>query len=79
MSDVLTYDNAQKTVVQIGDVVMAPGNIRGIVIGIQRAFVTVFAIGTNMKTGETFVLTPRYIHDFPASDCMYLEKQTLSL
>ena len=64
---------------QIGDVVMAPGNVRGIVIGVQEAFVKVLAIATKIDTGETFVLTPRFIHDFPVSDCSYLKKQTLTL
>jgi hypothetical protein len=63
----------------IGDVVMAPGNIRGIVMEVKGTFVTVLAIGTSKDTGDTYVLNPRYIHDFPASDCFYLEKQTLNL
>ena len=64
---------------QIGDVVMAPGNVRGIVIAVNEAFVTVLAIATTIATGVTFVLTPRYIHDFPAIECHFMEKQTLSL
>jgi hypothetical protein len=63
----------------IGDVVMIQGNVRCIVIGINGAFVKVLGIGTKMDTGVTFVLTPRYIHDHPASVCHYLEKQTLTL
>jgi hypothetical protein len=50
----------------IGDVVMAPGHLRGIIIAVKRTFVTVLAIGTSKETGDTFVLNPRYIHDFPA-------------
>jgi hypothetical protein len=55
----------QKCVAGVGDVVMAPGNLRGIAIGVKGTFVTVLAIGTSKQTGDTFVLTPRYIHDFP--------------
>jgi hypothetical protein len=63
---------------RIGDVVMAPGNLRGIVIAITGTFVLVLAIGTS-ETGDAVVLTPHCICDFPASDCSYLEKQTLNL
>jgi hypothetical protein len=63
----------------VGDVVMAPGNIRGIVIAVNGTFVTFLAIGTTTANGDTFVLTPRYIHDFPARECHYLEKQLLNL
>jgi hypothetical protein len=62
-----------KRVACIGDVVMAPGNLRGTVIAISGTFVLVLAIGTSEETGDTFVLTPLCIHDFPASDCSYLE------
>jgi hypothetical protein len=62
----------------VGDVVMGPGFIRGIVITVKGTFVTVLAIGTSKESGDTFVLTPRFIHDFPASDCSYMEKQTLN-
>jgi hypothetical protein len=64
---------------RIGDVVMTPGEMRGVVIGLKNGFVTVLGIGTSKETGDTFVLPQRYIHDFPASDCMYLKKQTLNL
>jgi hypothetical protein len=53
--------------------------MRGIVIAIKGTFVTELGIGTNIETGETFVLTPRQILDLPASECVYLEKQTLNL
>lgn len=79
MSDPLTYDNKEKTAVQIGDVVMVPGNIRAIVIGMQGTFLKILGIGTSKVTGETFVLPQRYVHDFPVSECHYMEKQTLSL
>ena len=39
----------QKRVAGIGDVVMAPGNLRGIVIGVNGTFVTVLAIGTSKQ------------------------------
>ena len=51
--------------------------MRGIVIGMNGTFVKVLAIGTSKETGDTVVL--RYVHDYPASQCMYLEKQTLNL
>lgn len=79
MSDLLTYDNKEKTLVRIGDVVMVPGNIRAIVIGIEGTLVKILGIGTSKVTGETFVLQQRYVHDFPVSECYYMEKQTLSL
>lgn len=74
----LVYDDG-KTTPRVGDVVTAPGNMRGIVIGIKEPFVTVLGIGTSKDTGDTFVLPQRYVHDFPARDCTYREKQTLNL
>lgn len=79
MSDILTYGGDEKRVPQIGDVVMVPGNIRAIVIGIPGTFVKILAIGTRKETGETFVLQPTFVHDFPVSECIYMKKQTLSL
>lgn len=68
-----------KTKARIGDVVMAPGKIRGIVIEIDSAgFVKVLAIGTD-KNGDTYVLASRFVGHYPASDCTYLEKQLLNL
>jgi hypothetical protein len=67
-----TYAGGER-VASIGDIVMAPGNLRGIVIAINGGFVLVLAIGTSEETGDTFVLTPVCIHDFRASDCSYLE------
>jgi hypothetical protein len=64
---------------RVGDVVMAPGNMRGIVIGVSETFVKVLGIGTSLETGDTFVLPQRFVHDYPASQCMYMEKQTLNL
>jgi hypothetical protein len=79
MSDPLSYHNEKKTVVQIGDVVMVPGNIRAIVIGSEGISVKILGIGTSIQTGETFVLRPPYVRELPVSECLYLEKQTLSL
>jgi hypothetical protein len=68
-----------KTVARIGDVVMTHGQMRGITIAIEGTFVKVLGIGTDMKTGDTFVLPTRYVEHCPASNCHYLEKQTLTL
>ncbi len=73
------YMGDKSIVAKIGDVVMVPGNVRGIVIGIKGTFVTVLAIGTCKETGDTFVLQPPFVHDFPASECHYMEKQLLNL
>jgi hypothetical protein len=70
----------------IGDVVIGPGSApsRAIVIAVNGTFVKILGIGTN-PDGETFVLphpsmrAHRWIHDCPAGECHYLEKQTLSL
>ena len=62
---------------RIGDVVMVAG-MRGIVIAVD-GFVNVLGIGTDMNTGETFVLPQRFVHKYLASECHYLEKQTLSV
>jgi gentisate 1,2-dioxygenase len=53
--------------------------MRGIVIAMDGTFVKVLGIGTSMETGDTFVLPQRYVHDYPAAECHYMEKQTLSL
>jgi hypothetical protein len=79
MSEGLTYNDTAKTAVRIGDVVMAPGSMRGIVIAIKGTFVTVLGIGTSKDSGDTFVLPQRYVHDFPVSDCSYMERQILNL
>ncbi len=77
--DAIYMNDGKQIKAGIGDVVMAPGNMRGIVIGVKGTFVTVLGIGTSMETGDTFVLSPRFIHDYPASECIYMEKQTLNL
>jgi hypothetical protein len=68
-----------KTVARVGDVVMTRGEMRGITIAIEGTFVRVLGIGTEMKTGVTFVLPQRHVEHCPASFCHYLEKQTLTL
>lgn len=72
------YSNDSKVLARIGDVVMGPGQIRAIVIAIEGTFVTILGVGTNMDTGETAVLPSRWKHKCPASECYFLEKQTLS-
>lgn len=74
-----TYMGDKAIAPRIGDVVMSPGDVRGIVIGVKELFVTVLGIATSKETGDTFVLPQRYIHDFPASECHYMEKQLLNL
>ena len=63
----------------IGDVVLTRGDVRGIVIAVKDSFITVLGIGTDPKTDRTFVLTPRFIHDCPASECHYMKNQNLNL
>ena len=65
-------------VVRIGDVVMSPGNVRAIVIAVKGPSVTVLGIGTSKTTGDTFVLPQRYVKDFSASECFYMERQLLN-
>ena len=73
------YMGEERVVAGIGDVVMVRGGVRAIVIDVTGMFVKVLGIANNMDTGETFVLSPRYIHEYPACDCHYMEKQTLNL
>ena len=47
-----------KGVAKIGHVVMTPGYVRAIVIGIKGTFVRVRGIATKKDTGET-VMSPR--------------------
>jgi hypothetical protein len=74
-----TYMGENRVIARIGDVVMAPGGMRGMVIALKGTFVTVLGIGTSKETGDTFVLPQRYVHDYPAHDCHYMEKQILNL
>ena len=72
------YMGKEPIVARIGDVVVVPNNMRGIVIAVDGTFVRVLGIVTSKVTGDTTVLEPRLIHDCPASQCTYLEKQTLN-
>ena len=73
------YMGDKKIAARTGDVMMAPGNMRGIVIAVNGTFVKVLGIGTSKETGDTIVLPQRFVHDYPASECSYMEKQTLNL
>ena len=79
MSEALTYNDGTKTVVQLGDVVMAPGGMRGIVFGIEGIVLKVLGIGRSNDSGDMIVLSPRAVHEYPASACSYLPKQILDL
>jgi hypothetical protein len=86
MSFVAVYGDESKTEAKIGDMVMMPGSVRGIVSAIEGTFVTVIGIGTDLQTGATFVLPgpaagrdARFIKSVPASDCVLLEKQLFNL
>src|SRR5258708_5129701 len=74
-----TYMGEKAIAASVGDIVMAPGNVRAIVIAVNEASVKVLGIGTDINTGDTFVLPPPYIHDYPASQCHYMEKQILNM
>jgi hypothetical protein len=63
---------------RIGDVVMV-NTVRGIVIALDGAMVSVLGIGTHKETGDTFVLPQRHVETLPASGCHYMEKQVLNL
>jgi hypothetical protein len=64
-----------KGVAKIGHVVMTPGHVRAVVIGIDKTFVKVHGFGTHKETGEIVMLN--WVHDLPASECVLLENQTL--
>jgi hypothetical protein len=70
-----TYMNG-KGVAQVGHVVMTPGNVRAVVIGIEGTFVQVHGFGTHKETGDIVVLN--WVHNLPASECVLLDDQTLS-
>jgi hypothetical protein len=74
-----TYMGEKAIAASVGDVVMAPGDVRGIVIAVYGVAVKILGIGTSIKTGDTFVLKPPYIHDYSASQCHYMEKQILNV
>ena len=74
-----TYMGDKEIAARVGDVIIAPGSIRGIVIGVQGEFVTMLRIGTSQETGDTFVHPQRHVQDFLASQCSYPDKQTLNV
>ena len=55
---------------RIGDVMMTPGNVRGIVIGMNGTFVKVLAIGTSKETADTVVLRT-FMTIQPANACIW--------
>ncbi len=63
-----------KGVAKIGHVVMTPGHVRAVVIGIQGTSVKVHGFGTHKETGEIVILN--WVHELPASECVLLENQT---
>lgn len=73
------YMGEKQRVARVGNVVMVPGNVRGIVIEVKGTFVKFLGIGTKKDTGDTFVLQSPFVHDFTASECSYMEKQLLNL
>lgn len=64
-----------KGVAKIGHVVMAPGHVRAIVIGVDGTFLKVHGFGTHKDTGDIVILN--WIHALPASECVLLEDQSL--
>jgi hypothetical protein len=73
----LTYTDAE-TKPSVGDVVMAPGMIRGIVVEVKAVSVRILGIATDKATLNTFVLKPRFVQDSPIGDCMYMQPQHLN-
>jgi len=65
-----------KGLAEIGHIVMAPGQVRAIVIAISGTFVKVHGFGTKKENGEVVVLD--WVQDLPASECVLLEDQSLS-
>jgi len=62
---------------EVGDVVMAGGNERNVVVDVSGTFVTIIAIGLSKETGKAVVLPPA--DDCPARKCSYIEKAEPSL
>ena len=71
-----TYMNG-KGVVQIGNVVTTPDNVRAVVIGTDGSFVRVHGFGTHRETGDIVVLN--WVHDLPASECVLLDPYAVKL
>jgi hypothetical protein len=62
---------------EVGDVVMAAGNQRSVVVDVSGTFVTIIAIGLSKQTGKAVVLAPA--DDCPTRNCSYIEKADESL
>lgn len=73
------YSNKDRAIVAaVGDIVLVPGSQRGIVIDIRGTFVKVIVIAAIKETNDAIALKPRYISEFSARDCAYIENQTLN-
>ena len=55
-TELVPYYMNQKGVTKLGDIVMGPGNIRGIVIAVRGTFVKIVGIGVKKEPGEVVVL-----------------------
>jgi hypothetical protein len=62
---------------EVGDVVMASGSHRSVVVDVTGTFVTIIAIGLSKETGMPAILPPA--DDCPARKCSYIEKAEPSL
>jgi len=62
----------------VGDFVMTEGNVRAIVIAVNGISVKIVGVKIDKTTGDSIILNPLYIHDLPASQCHYSEKQALN-
>ncbi len=56
-----TYTDGKRAA-EVGDIVMAGGNKRSVVVDVSGTFVTIIAIGLSKETGKAVVLPP-------ADDC----------
>ena len=56
-------------IAKVGNIVMMPGYVRGVVIAVKGTFVRIRAFGYK-DTGEKVWLN--FVHDFPASQCVFL-------
>jgi hypothetical protein len=65
-----------KGIAKKGHIVMTPGYVRALVVGINGTFLKVHGFATHVETGELVIL--EWVHDLPASDCVLLEDQALA-
>jgi hypothetical protein len=77
VTELIPHYMNQKGVAKVGDLVMGPGNVRALVLKIEGTFVKIIGIGVKRETGEVTVL--QWVTDCPASECVLLESQTLTL